>query len=208
VLDAKAKGRTDRISAGIRYAADEGAAVINLSLGFKAGVGDVAKVTGELDPVYAAIDYAVGKGAVVVFSSGNDSAPVCAEPAAHPNVICVGSTDKNDVRSWFSNGDATLSKYYVMAPGGDGLTCASDILSTYLRGADPLCADDGYEANSGTSMAAPHVSGIAALLAAKGLTNQAIIDCLIRTTDDLGAPGHDSVYGYGRVNALKAVTSC
>lgn len=212
VLDAGGSGTTDQIASGIRYAADQGAKVINLSLGFLSGVGEVVKVIGELDPVYSAIDYAHGKGAVVVFAAGNDTVPVCAEPAAHPKVICVGATDQNDLRSWFSNSDATLLKNYVVAPGGDGLSCAGDIFSTYLVGApDPsYCskADPGYEALAGTSMAAPHVAGVAALLAAKGLTNDAIITCINRTSDDLGAPGRDSVYGYGRVNALKAVTAC
>jgi len=169
------------------------------------------KVIGELDPVYAAIDRAIAGGAVVVFAAGNDTVPVCAEPSAHPKVICVGSTDKNDVKSFFSNSDATLTKNYVSAPGGDALSCSGDIFSTYLASApEPAyCSTDkAYEALAGTSMAAPHVAGVAALLAAKGMPNQAIVDCIMRTADDLGAPGRDSVYGYGRVNAFKAVTGC
>ncbi|MFP5298998.1 MAG: S8 family serine peptidase, partial [Actinomycetota bacterium] len=153
VLDAEGSGTTDQIASGIRYAADKGAKVINLSLGFLSGVGEVVRVTGGLNPVYSAIDYAWSKGAVIVFAAGNDSVPLCAEPAAHPKVLCVGSTNRNDVRSWFSNGDATLTKYYVMAPGGEALTCAGDILSTYLRGAATYCAEDGYEALAGPSMA-------------------------------------------------------
>lgn len=208
VLDADGSGTTDQIASGIRYAADKGAKVINLSLGFLSGVGEVVRVTGGLAPVYQAIDYAWGKGAVIVFAAGNDAVPLCAEPAAHPRVLCVGSTDRNDVRSWFSNSDATLTKYYVMAPGGSALSCSGDVLSTYLRGAGSFCAEDGYEALAGTSMAAPHVAGVAALLSAKGLGNQAIIDCIIANSDDLGTPGRDPVYGYGRVNATKAVTNC
>lgn len=211
VLDAEGSGTTNEIASGIRYAADQGAKVINLSLGFMSGVGEVVKVIGDLDPVYSAIDYAHGKGAVVVFAAGNDTVPVCAEPAAHPKVICVGATDKNDLKSWYSNSDATLLKNYVVAPGGDALSCAGGIFSTYLASApEPAyCSTDkAYEALAGTSMAAPHVSGVAALLAAKGLGNQAIIDCINKTSDDLGAPGRDSIYGYGRVNAFKAVTTC
>ena len=57
-------------------------------------------------------------------------------------------------------------------------------------------------------MAAPFVTGVAALLASQGLKNTEIADCLLATTDDLGPPGRDPVYGFGRVNALKAVSSC
>jgi serine protease len=210
VLDAKGSGTTERVARGVRYAVDKGASVINLSLGFLSGTGEVDKVTGSLEPIYTAVDYAYERGAVVVFAAGNDSVPLCAEPAAHPRVMCVGATDRSDMRAWYSNGDATLTRYFVTAPGGEGFRCSSDVLSTYLRTAShSSCSPErGYEAVAGTSMAAPHVAGVAALLAAKGLTNKAIMDCIIKTTDDLGMPGRDPVYGYGRVNALKAVTNC
>lgn len=209
VLDADGSGTSAQIGSGIRYAADHGADVINLSLGATTGVGDVLKLIGDLDPVYEAIAHANAKGAVVVVAAGNDSAPVCAEPAAAPAVLCVGATDSNDLRSYFSNGDATLMKNYLVAPGGGGLTCAGEILSTYLRGAETFCTDGGgYEGTSGTSMAAPFVSGVAALLAAKGLSSGEIVDCILSQTDDLGVPGRDPVFGYGRLNAAKAVTNC
>jgi serine protease len=210
VLDADGSGSTDDIAAGIRYAADQGAKVMNLSLGMQSGVGEAVGLIGGLDPIYSAIDYAYSKGATVVFAAGNDSVPLCAEPSAHPKVLCVGATDSRDLRSFYSNSDATLSKYYLVAPGGDALTCAGDIFSTWLRSqVQSSCSPQaGYEAEAGTSMAAPHVAGVAALLAAKGLGNQAIMDCLTRTTDDLGTPGRDPIYGWGRVNAAKAVTGC
>ena len=207
VLDAEGSGTTDQIASGIKYAADKGADVLNLSLGFLSGVDQVVKVLGDLEPVYAAIDYAVGKGAVVVFAAGNDSVPLCAEPSAHPDVVCVGSTDINDLRSWFSNSDATHA-HFISAPGGDGLSCASDIFSTYLRTAEAYCGDGGYEAIAGTSMAAPHVAGVAALLAAKGVSGTAAVRCLESGVDDLGVPGYDPVYGHGRINAAKAVAAC
>jgi subtilisin family serine protease len=211
VLDADGSGTAGQIANGIRYAADQGAAVINLSLGFQSPLGEAVKLVGAVKPVYDAIDYAFARGAVIVFAAGNDSFPLCAEPGAHPKVVCVGATDRNDRRSYFSSGDGTLTKRYLMAPGGDGISCAGGIFSTYLDpAADPaFCSDDAsYESLAGTSMAAPHVSGVAALLASQGLGQQAILDCLVSTADDLGSPGRDPVFGYGRLNAAAAVSSC
>ncbi|MDQ3941221.1 MAG: S8 family serine peptidase [Actinomycetota bacterium] len=222
VLDANGDGTTEHVAAGIRYAADQGADVINLSLGFLSGQGEAVALIGVLDPVYDALDYAWSRGSVVLVAAGNDSVPLCAEPASGHDVICVGATDSRDLISWYSNSDASSFDTYLTAPGGEGFsflsfgpnsptaaTCAGDVFSTYLRTKTSFCSTEpGYEAIAGTSMAAPHASGVAGLLAAKGLSNQQIVDCLKRTSDDLGAPGRDPIYGYGRVNALRAVTSC
>jgi subtilisin family serine protease len=210
VLDAQGVGSTGDVAAGIRYAAGKGADVINLSLGFLTGVGELNRLRGLLRPVYDAIDVAVSGGAVVVIAAGNDGAPVCAEPAAHPAVVCVGATDSRDLKTWYSNFDASTFKRYLVAPGGEGLfSCSQEILSTYLRGADTDCSPaPGYEATAGTSMAAPFVSGVAALLAGRGLGNGQIVSCLLQRADDLGVPGHDPIFGFGRLNALRAVNSC
>ena len=209
VLDAEGSGSSNQIAAGIRYAADKGAHVINLSLGFLSGVGEVVKVFGELDPVYAAIEYAQSKNAVVVIAAGNDSFPLCAEPSAAPGVICVGSTDEDDLRSWFSNQDATMMKNYLVAPGGDGLTCTGNIFSTYpsTQTTSSCSTVPGYEVLAGTSMATPHVAGVAAQLVSQGKAGKRAVDCILATTDDLGTPGRDSLFGYGRLNAYKAVSS-
>lgn len=221
VLDANGSGSIDQIAAGITYAANKGAKVINLSLGFLSGQGQAVRLLGLLDPVENAINDAYARGAVVVVAAGNDSVPLCADPAAYPNVICVGATDQFDNISFYSNSDA-LHPNYVTAPGGwgygafslghnspTGVTCQGEIFSTYLRGNDVWCSPEaGYEGISGTSMAAPVVSGTAALLAGKGLTAPAIIDCIKATADDLGAPGRDPIYGFGRVNAFRAASSC
>ena len=221
VIDEEGRG-TGQVHTGIRYAVDRGADVINLSSGYNAGVGEALGAIGGLDHVYAAFDYAWDRGSLVIVSAGNDSAPICAEPSSQHHVICVGATDSRDLIAGYSNHDATLMDNFLVAPGGDGKAgyslgpssptasmCGDDIWSTYLRSDKSWCSKEaGYESNSGTSMAAPHVAGVAALLASKGLSNQEITACLFRTSDDLGAPGRDPVYGYGRVNALRAVTSC
>ena len=209
VLAADESGKTGRIAAGVRYAADKGVHVINLSLQYEPA-GHVDSITGSLKPVHEAIAYALDKGAVVVASSGNNSLPLCAEPAAVNGVLCVGALDRADRPAWYTNFDSQRSKSYLVAPGGDeAISCANDIVSTYLRGAELTCSSvDGYESAAGTSMAAAFASGTAALLAQKGLDNDTIVACLLGTADDLGPPGRDPVYGYGRLNALKAVTGC
>jgi serine protease len=203
------ENRTTRIAAGIRYAADEGAQVINLSLAYSPP-GHVDSITGNLRPVRDAIAYALGKGAVVVASSGNESLPLCAEPAAVDGVLCVGAVDRSERPAYYTNFDSRRSKLYLVAPGGDqSLSCANDVLSTYLRGADRVCSSvDGYESQAGTSMAAAFVSGTAALLAQSGVESNEIVECIVNSTDDLGPPGRDPVFGFGRVNAARAVSSC
>jgi serine protease len=204
VLDTNGEGDAERITAGIRYATAHHANVISLSLGEDTALGTAGTVLGLNDDLHAAIADAWKTGAVVVVAAGNQSAPLCAEPAATANVICVGATDKNDTPSYFSNG-GTNSSNYVTAPGGAGLFfCEDDIVSTYLRSKAPsVCSPTaGYDYMAGTSMAAPFVSGEAALLAAKGLSNAAIVACIKRTVDKL-TPASP-----GRINANRAVNAC
>jgi serine protease len=210
VLDEGGTGSALGVANGINYAADKGADVINLSLGATSGLGQVGQLQGDYELVYEAIDHAWAGGAVVVVAAGNDAFPLCTEPAAAPKALCVGATDANDLRSFFSNSDATMTRAYLVAPGGNGLSCAGEIFSTYLRSApkSPCSPSSGYDAIAGTSMATPFVSGVAALLASRGLTNDQILDCLLETADDLGAPGRDPVFGYGLVDAQAAVTGC
>ena len=209
VLDEEGSGTTTAIADGIRYAAKRGADVINLSLGVS-GVGNVLAILGTTQPIDDAIEFAWGEGAVVVAAAGNDAFPICGAPAGGEHALCVGATDKNDELSSFSNSDVLSSGNYMVAPGGDGESCAGNILSTVLRSVpkDDCSPRRGYTAFAGTSMAAPFVSGAAALLAGHGLTNRQIVKCLLSTATDLGAEGRDSTFGHGRLNAALAVSSC
>jgi subtilisin family serine protease len=208
VLDASGSGTTAQVAAGIRYAADHDADVISMSLGFLSGLGEVVHLTGALKPIDKAIDYAYSNGAVVVTAAGNESFPICSQPAAHDKALCIGATDRRDLKAFYSNFDL-FSKKYMVAPGGDALTCSGDITSTYLRSAPSTCSPQpGYEALAGTSMATPFVSGVAALLAGKGLANGRIVNCILNNADDLGLPGRDPLYGRGRLNAYRAVKNC
>jgi subtilisin family serine protease len=211
VLGADGSGDDPTVIAGIKYAADHGAKVINLSLGGTPIVGEAPPLNAA---VADAVKYAFSKGAVVVAAAGNESIPLCSYPAAAANAICVGATDRRGLPSYYSN--FPLSPEHVVgvrAPGGvgDPLFCedSEDIWSTVWPGGDPCTgagAMSGYDTFAGTSMAAPFVSGVAALLAAKGLTNGQILEC-IRTTSS-GGGSYDPVMGYGIVDADAATRNC
>jgi subtilisin family serine protease len=216
VLDASGAGTTDDIASGVRYAADHGAQVINLSLG--EGI-DIAGITGvslpiELGNISTAVDYAYARGAVVVAAAGNEMMPWCAYPSASAHAICVGATDYDGLPSSYSNFPARIDGgVAVRAPGGDGSgDCGnqSDIWSTYWPGASGVdaehCAPKGYEPLAGTSMATPFVSGIAAILRGAGLTNQQVMDCIKTTSSNHGT--YDAINGYGNVSAEGAVSGC
>lgn len=174
-LDNTGSGELMNVVRGIVYAAQQGAQVINLSLGSPAASASLQ----------SAIQYAWDRGAVIVAAAGNAGSALPSYPANYPNVIAVGSTNEREEKSAFSNYGRWVD---VAAPG-------ENILSTY--------PGSYYAYLSGTSMAAPHVSGIAALLASQGKTN-AQIQRAIKTTSD-PIPGTGTYWLYGRVNAAKAV---
>lgn len=178
---------TEGIANGISWAADHGAAVINLSLGSRT----------ESKAITDAVKYALSKNVVVVAASGNDSGNIMSYPAVNAGVIAVGATDKNDVRARYSNYGRWLS---VTAPG-------SDILSTFPLNSN-LIGQTEYGQISGTSMATPFVTGLVALIRSKYPTMPPVMvkQTLEQSADDKGKPGFDDEYGYGRVNVARALT--
>lgn len=166
--------------AAIVYAADNGAKVINMSFG-----GFEPSKTEK-----TALDYASARGVTLVAAAGNDRCRCREFPAAYANVIAVAASDRNDNSARFSNFGPWID---VAAPG-------VDIASTYPSG--------GYENLAGTSMAAPHVAGVAALLAAQhpDFSPGKIRQALRFSAADRGPAGWDERFGYGRVDAAAAVS--
>lgn len=171
---------------GIIAAVQHGAKVINCSFG-----GPDYSV--ELED---AVRYARDSGALVVAAAGNYASDGPVYPAAYEGVVAVGATNRYDQRSWYSNYGPHL---WVAAPGGDG---SGGVYSTYWTS----LYGDGYEWLQGTSMAAPHVSGLAALIwtVNPAMSPLTLRNVIAQTADDLGAPGWDDEYGWGRVNAERA----
>jgi subtilisin family serine protease len=179
------------IANGITYAADNGAKVINLSVG-----GTSASST-----ITEAIEYAYGKGVFVVAAAGNCgdsnySANGCTSvnqpfyPAASAHTLAVAATDRLDGHASFS----TQATYVdVAAPG-------ASIVSSYVGG--------GYATLNGTSMAAPYVTGLSALILSRypSYGPEQLARAIVNNADDLGATGYDTNFGCGRIDAYRSLT--
>jgi len=181
VLDWKGEGYEDDLANAILHAADQGANIISMSLGSSE----------ESMLVRVAVMRAYSEGVLLVASAGNDATNARSYPAAYDEVIAVTATDQSDNPAWFTNYGEWVE---LSAPG-------VNIYSTLLN--------DNFGYKSGTSMATPHVSGVAALIWSlyPEETRDDIRNKLRDTADDLGEVGFDPYYGYGRVNAKKAVAS-
>lgn len=178
VLAANGSGNHGQIASGIMWAADQGARIINLSLG-----GPYSSQTLE-----QAVDYAWSKGALVVSAAGNHGGSTPNYPAAYTNVLAVCATDGGDTLGTFSGRGAWVD---VCAPG-------VGILSTVRGGS--------YESWNGTSMAAPNAAGVAALaLAACPTCTAAQLRNRLESTAD--SIGYSGLVGRGRLNAARAVNN-
>jgi serine protease len=200
VLNAFGSGLNSWISDGIRWAADNEADVINLSLGGPS----------KSNILQEAINYAFNAGVTLVAASGNDGSYMVNYPAAYENVIAVGAVGYDKSLAPYSNKGPEID---LVAPGGDTTKDLNQdgfddgiIQETFKKLLFGWKRWD-YEIFQGTSMATPHVSGVAALIKAihPEYSPTQIKQALISTALDLGVTGKDSLYGYGLLDASEAV---
>jgi subtilisin family serine protease len=200
-LNERGVGYDSTLAPAIVYAAENGADVLNNSWGgFSFNLA-----TGAASVVRDAVDTALSLGVVVVASAGNEGGSVdYVEPAGYPGVIATGATDHTDSRASFSNYGTALS---VAAPGVDILSLRSAISPI-----DPFgqVVASRYIRLNGTSMAAPHVAGLSAVLlsAVPGLTPDEVRWHLELNADQPGYTGYEGqpwnpFFGYGRINAAR-----
>jgi thermitase len=177
VMGAGGSSTDSQIVKGINWSVNHGADVVNLSLGGPA----------DSNVLRTAVNRAYDRDAVVVAAAGNEGMNEPRYPAAYSNVIAVGATTTDGKLASFSTRGDWVD---LVAPG-------TGILSTSKSGS--------YDRQSGTSMSAPFVSGLAGLLASQGLSANSIRQRMQSSARDLGPPGHDPYFGHGRIDADNAV---
>jgi serine protease len=184
----------------IVWAVDQGANVLNLSLG-----GSPLATSGSAAQL-AALRYARSKNVLPFCSTGNDNYGALSFPGRFEECIAVGATGWSDTRASYSNYGPGID---LVAPGGDSNpagTAYSLILSPIWSSTSPT-SNTTYGWKAGTSMASPQAAGLAALLFATGITSaDEVLARMKGSVDDLGAPGWDPQFGEGRINAYRAVT--
>ncbi|MGI8663944.1 MAG: S8 family serine peptidase [Acidimicrobiales bacterium] len=194
----EASGTAADVEAGIRWATDNGATVINLSLG--------STTQSVFGPSFAdAVEYAWEHGVIPVVAAGNDF--VLSSGFSGQHAIVVDAVNRAGTKSSYSNGVGAAS-WALAAPGGESDTASScksapqGILSTYWRAGE----SSSYACLAGTSMAAPQVAGAAAVLRSAGLSAPETVQRLLGTARDIGAVGPDSTYGAGLVDLAAAIS--
>lgn len=204
ILNKQGSGTLQQIVDGIYFATNNNADVISMSLGFPPGY-----YPGQtLDD---ALNYSYNNGVTLVAAAGNDATGTVSYPAAYEKCIAVGATRYDGNRAPYSNYGDALD---IMAPGGDlsvdqnGDGYNDGILQNTFDPNTKKTKDFSFWFFTGTSMATPHVSGVAALLIAEGANGPDEVRAAIQNTaTDLGTLGWDSEYGYGLVNATAALES-
>ena len=184
VLDSQGQGVSSNLTCALYWAADEGADVINISIiSFGPSFG-----------MQSAINYAANEGALIFSASGNlyEQGNPVTYPAALDNVIAVGATDKEDAHAWFSSAGTFVD---VSAPG---VGIYSPFPPTH----------EEYRSVNGTSLATPHVVGLAALVlsAAPGLSSEEVEAVIQQSAVDLGDASKDDKFGHGRIDASAAMS--
>jgi thermitase len=179
-LNSAGSGPMSGVANCIRWAAQQGVKVISMSL----GGSDSTTLQEAVQEAWSN-----GNGAVVVAAAGNDGDSTVSYPAGYPEAVSVAAVDASSAHASFSNANGDVE---VSAAG-------VDVLSAKRGG--------GYMQSSGTSMAAPHAAGVAALIAYHNPTWTAaqVRAKLDAATDDLGTPGRDATYGFGSVDLAKAM---
>lgn len=193
VLSGNGSGSVAGIADAIRYAADKGAKVINMSLG-GAFPSRVLK---------KAVEYAHQKGVTVVCAAGNDGRSSVGYPAAYPGAVAVSATQSDEGITFYSNYGKNID---IAGPGGntrDGQN--GGVLQNTIKVGNPT--QSGYFAFMGTSMASPHVAGVAALVVGEGVTNPAMVEQILK--ESARKPSHikytSEKYGAGIVDAPAAI---
>jgi serine protease len=188
-LSAQGSGSSDHIAAAIDEAVDQGADVINLSLG-----------GGYSEIIHKAVIAARDEGVLVFAAAGNDGRRSVSFPGALPEAIGVGAVGPDDLRSFYSNFGPGVD---LTAPGGNTkLGEEAGVLQDTLDGK----GGHAYRFLQGTSMATPHAAGAAAVLLGMGLSPEETTATILGTSVDLGAKGFDEEYGHGRLSLDAAVT--
>jgi serine protease len=198
VLSAGGSGSVGAIADAIRYAADNGAKVINMSLGGRFRSKILEK----------AVKYAHDKGVTVVCAAGNDGSGRVSFPAAYPGAVAVAATQFDEATTFYSNWGKEID---VAAPGGntqvdqnkDGMP--DGVLQNTIVVGDPT--RDGYFPFMGTSMASPHVAGVAALIVGEGVNDPKKVEQILEETarPPKGRKMDTQRYGAGIVDAAAAV---
>jgi serine protease len=186
VLSNTGGGTVADIAESIKFAADNGADVINMSL----GGGGASTMIEE------AIKYANSKGVVIIAAAGNEGRNASSYPARYPNVISVSATDAAGDKASYSNFGAGVD---ISAPGGSE---TGKIIQNTL---DPSSGESVFVGFQGTSMAAPHVAGVAALIKASGISEPAEVLSILKQSTRKVQEDHLNHFGAGHLDAGAAV---